>query len=137
MIFFFAENEYIYGGRQGKRYIGFVSKTGNNIECLRWDDPRVISEKKTFRKNSFPDGEIPGPYCRNPFDSEHRSYSGFPWCYYFDNKTKNVEFDSCTQLKVKGKMFVIVKLQTIDAAYIFIGHLVRRYHFISILIGLC
>jgi hypothetical protein len=88
--------------------MGLIDRTGNNKKCLSWDDPKVIKERKTFRKNNFPDQEVPGPYCRNPLDPDHKAYSNFPWCYTLDNKTDTVEFDSCTQLIVTGKVVVEV-----------------------------
>ncbi|XP_053394687.1 protein draper-like [Mercenaria mercenaria] len=94
------KNEYIYGREQGKGYMGKVDETGDNKKCLSWDDPKVTAKQKDYRKNNFPDEEIPGPYCRNPLDPEILAYSKSPWCYTLNNKTKQVEFGHCSQLKV-------------------------------------
>lgn len=103
MTFLFSENEFIYGRRQGRKYIGDVGRTGSGEKCLNWDDQRVIETKKVYSKNNFPDNEIPGPFCRNPLDPVAMAYSNSPWCYFLNNKTKLVEFDYCSQLKVTGR----------------------------------
>ncbi|KAL4236563.1 hypothetical protein ACF0H5_004948 [Mactra antiquata] len=91
------ENEYIYGREQGRSYMGNVGVTDEDKECLSWNDSEVASISEVISE-SFPDGFIPGAYCRNPRLS---AYSASPWCYIHHAGTEQVSFGFCTQIPIK------------------------------------
>ncbi|KAK3591264.1 hypothetical protein CHS0354_010629 [Potamilus streckersoni] len=63
----------------GKSYTGSVNKTKDGNQCLPWTNLRIVHIG--YGSDNFPDGIVPGPYCRNPKDPKYGNYFSGPFCY--------------------------------------------------------
>ena len=99
----FSADWFIYGESQGRNYVGSIGQTSKNITCLSWNDPRVL--KYSYQAQHFPDGQIPGPYCRNPRDPQSGAFASGPWCF-IERGTRKPQFSYCDQLMQTGMYYI-------------------------------
>ena len=110
-MYLFSDNRFSYG-ENGKLYAGNVGVAGpKKRDCMSWRDPRVL--KLNFTASSFIDGNIPGPFCRNP-NVNNQGHADSPWCYVAAPETSiGISLRYCGSVLPAGKFETCVSDQSV------------------------